>query len=158
MQKEAQSDGAVSTLGSTEIPPQSRLLMQKSKRLTANPIIRMRPEDRLGVKRLPTGHKLLLTSSRKEITIIGQELGQGGQSTVYQVDMDGVPYALKWYHPEYRMRDNRLRDRLKRIIGSPIDGRSLWPIDIVDGSERTLWYNTIKTADTVRQTAAKQPI
>ena len=60
-------------------------------------------------------------------------LGAGGQGAVYSVEVDGSPFALKWYHPSYASIDTVLRARLSRAIerGPPND-RFLWPIDLVE--------------------------
>jgi eukaryotic-like serine/threonine-protein kinase len=57
---------------------------------------------------------------------------KGGQGEVYQVEMAGQIYALKWYMPASLKQDPNLRDRLKTLCdrGAPSD-RFLWPIDLV---------------------------
>lgn len=57
-------------------------------------------------------------------------LGAGGQGEVYLVDVQGAPYALKWYYPESAT--DSQREILKVLIdkGSP-DPRYLWPVELV---------------------------
>lgn len=60
-------------------------------------------------------------------------LGSGGQGEVYQVRVEGQPYALKWYFPHYLPQDPDLRERLEAAIGkgAPND-RFLWPLELVN--------------------------
>lgn len=44
-------------------------------------------------------------------------LGSGGQGEVYQVRVEGQPYALKWYFPHYLPQDPDLWERLEAAIG-----------------------------------------
>lgn len=55
-----------------------------------------------------------------------EELGSGGQGTVYLIERSGTKYALKWYHksPPVPMIDN-MKENIK--MGSPSD-EFLWPI------------------------------
>jgi DNA-binding helix-hairpin-helix protein with protein kinase domain len=64
---------------------------------------------------------------------IGPLLGAGGQGEVYQVTVEGQPFALKWYHRHYIEIDVGLRTRLERTIrrGAPTND-FLWPLDLVD--------------------------
>lgn len=60
-------------------------------------------------------------------------LGAGGQGEVYKVVVDGLPFALKWYHPHYVEIDTGLRLRLERTIGRGAPTADfLWPFDLVD--------------------------
>jgi eukaryotic-like serine/threonine-protein kinase len=81
---------------------------------------------------LKSGQILHIHSSNQPCTVKG-ELGEGGQGEVYEVELGGRNYALKWYFPRYMQVDTSLRDRLNTAIalGSPSD-RFLWPIDIVN--------------------------
>jgi len=67
---------------------------------------------------------------------VGRFLGGGGQGEVYEAEMDGRTYALKWYFPEQASKEQRhtLEDLIRR--GAPSD-KFLWPLDLVEqpGSE-----------------------
>jgi DNA-binding helix-hairpin-helix protein with protein kinase domain len=58
-------------------------------------------------------------------------LGGGGQGEVYLCQVDGQPFALKWYFTDYRAKAPRLRQRLEWAAreGPPSD-RFLWPLDL----------------------------
>ncbi len=60
-------------------------------------------------------------------------LGAGGQGAVYQIELDGAPFALKWYHEHYTRIDLGLRARLNRAVerGAPA-ASFLWPLDLVE--------------------------
>jgi eukaryotic-like serine/threonine-protein kinase len=60
-------------------------------------------------------------------------LGAGGQGEVHKVLVDGVPLALKFYHPACIKADVTLRERLTRAIarGAPTQA-FLWPLDFVE--------------------------
>lgn len=64
---------------------------------------------------------------------VGALLGAGGQGEVYHVTVEGLPFALKWYHRHYIDLDIGLRTRLERTIrrGAPTSD-FLWPLDLVD--------------------------
>lgn len=64
---------------------------------------------------------------------VGDLLGSGGQGDVYEVALDGLSFALKWYHPHYVEVDTSLRPRLEIAVrrGGPT-GDFLWPLDLVD--------------------------
>jgi len=64
---------------------------------------------------------------------VGRLLGAGGQGEVYHVTVEGLPFALKWYHRHYVEIDIGLRTRLERTIrrGAPTPD-FLWPLDLVD--------------------------
>ena len=63
----------------------------------------------------------------------GELLGAGGQGEVYHVVVDGLPFALKWYHQHYVEIDTGLRLRLERGVrrGAPTSD-FLWPLDLVE--------------------------
>ena len=67
---------------------------------------------------------------------VGQLLGSGGQGEVYEVQMEGQPYALKWYYPEQATREQReiLEDLIRR--GAP-NTRFLWPLDMLNSPDRS---------------------
>ncbi|MGQ0660775.1 protein kinase domain-containing protein [Sphingosinicella sp.] len=85
----------------------------------------------------PTGPSLqpgqpFLTVNHRRGTV-GQLLGAGGQGECYHVTVDGLPFALKWYHRNYVEIDTGLRGRLERAVrrGAPT-GNFLWPFDLVE--------------------------
>lgn len=57
-------------------------------------------------------------------------LGSGGQGEVYEVEMEGRRYALKWYFSENATNEQLevLRELIR--IGAP-DNRFLWPLELV---------------------------
>ena len=60
-------------------------------------------------------------------------LGAGGQGEVHKVLIDGVPLALKFYHPACIKADVTLRERLRRAIGRGAPTQAfLWPLDFVE--------------------------
>lgn len=65
--------------------------------------------------------------------VVAEPLGAGGQGEVHRVVIDGVPLALKWYHPACIKADVTLRARLTRAIarGAPTQA-FLWPLDFVE--------------------------
>lgn len=80
---------------------------------------------------LHPGQTFLTVNGRRGI--VGQLLGAGGQGECYHVTVDGLPFALKWYHRHYIEMDTGLRARLKRAVqrGAPTK-HFLWPIDMVE--------------------------
>jgi serine/threonine protein kinase len=69
-------------------------------------------------------------------------LGGGGQGGVFEVELGGKAYALKWYDPTYLKKDPHLKDRLKTIISkySP-SPHFLWPFTLVtDDKEQKFGY------------------
>jgi DNA-binding helix-hairpin-helix protein with protein kinase domain len=61
-------------------------------------------------------------------------LGGGGQGEVYQVRVDGQPFALKWYFPQQATPEQRalLEDLVRR--GAPTD-KFLWPLEMVNAPD-----------------------
>lgn len=59
-------------------------------------------------------------------------IGEGGQGEVYTVELDGQPYALKWYNDVVLRVDRGLRGRLQVLIdrGAP-SPKFLWPFELV---------------------------
>ena len=63
-------------------------------------------------------------------------LGSGGQGEVYQVRVDGQPYALKWYFPEYLPADRDLRERLEAAVEQGVpNNRVRWPLKPVSSPD-----------------------
>lgn len=75
-------------------------------------------------------------------------LGSGGQGEVYEVHINGKPYALKWYfddqvkstHGEISNQETIIRDLIKK--GSP-NKDFLWPIDIARSNKKTSSFGYI---------------
>lgn len=80
---------------------------------------------------LSPGQPFVTVSGRRGT--VGALLGSGGQGEVYHVMVDGLPFALKWYHRHYVEIDRELRKRLDRAInrGAPTSD-FLWPFDLVE--------------------------
>ncbi len=69
--------------------------------------------------------------------VIKDKLGEGGQGSVYLVDIDGVSYALKWYHKNSLSESDKFYANLANNIeeGAPTDA-FIWPkflTEIIDG-------------------------
>lgn len=80
---------------------------------------------------LPEGARFH-SRNRMRTGSVGRVLGKGGQGTVYEVEMEGSPFALKWYHDYYIDLDTNLYARLAGAVdrGAP-DRRFLWPLELV---------------------------
>jgi DNA-binding helix-hairpin-helix protein with protein kinase domain len=93
---------------------------------------------------------------------IGRLLGAGGQGEVYEADLHGGRFAVKWFHPSYAELDSGLRPRLSRAIerGAPNDA-FLWPIDIVEISGQLSFGYLMRLRDPdyagMRQLIARPP-
>lgn len=85
-----------------------------------------------------------LTTADGSTMVVGALLGQGGQGQVFQVECDGRPMALKWYHPattdSLRDRAAEQRAALRDYIVPKVvpDRRFLWPVAFVEqpGTDR----------------------
>ncbi|MDW8224279.1 MAG: hypothetical protein RMJ82_15160 [Gemmatales bacterium] len=74
--------------------------------------------------------------------VVKQQLGEGGQGTVYLVEGPDRRYALKWYNVEQATSEQR--EAIRKLVteyqppGGVAGRRFVWPIDLVtvDGSER----------------------
>ncbi|PIU92828.1 MAG: serine/threonine protein kinase [Armatimonadetes bacterium CG_4_10_14_3_um_filter_66_18] len=67
-------------------------------------------------------------------------LGGGGQGEVHQAQVDGQPFALKWYFPQQATPEQRglLEDLVWRGAPTP---KFLWPLELVaDPQQRTFGY------------------
>lgn len=74
--------------------------------------------------------------------VVKEELGAGGQGTVFRVQYNGKDYALKWYHNGFL--GNRLKvffDNMQNNIdkGSPSD-KFLWPICLTEIINNSFGY------------------
>lgn len=85
------------------------------------------------VRALRPGQPFVTAGGRQGAVI--SLLGGGGQGDVFEVTVDGVRVALKWYHRTCVEADVTLRERLTRAIrrGAPTDS-FLWPLDLVDAA------------------------
>lgn len=68
-------------------------------------------------------------------------LGEGGQGSVYLVEVDDKPYALKWYKPEMVRDAAAFRRNLQDNInaGSP-SPRFLWPVMLTEEAAGSFGY------------------
>ncbi len=59
-------------------------------------------------------------------------IGEGGQGEVYRIDLEGKPFALKWYNDLVLQVDRSLRPRLQVAIdrGAP-SAKFIWPFELV---------------------------
>ena len=73
---------------------------------------------------LKKGQIVHLTTGGMTCTVI-EELGRGGQGTVYKVDLGGKKMALKWYH---NPPDDKFYKNLQKNVdaGAPSDA-FIWP-------------------------------
>ncbi len=80
---------------------------------------------------LPVGTTLRIGRTGQQCRI-RSFMDSGSQGAVYEVDVDGERFALKWYHSMIA-RDERLRERVRRAVerGAP-DNRFLWPLAAVE--------------------------
>lgn len=69
------------------------------------------------------------------VAVVQGFFGGGGQGEVYQVVVQGRPYALKWYFDQ--MATPQQREVLLNLLEEgPPDKRFLWPLDLAFSSER----------------------
>ncbi len=66
-------------------------------------------------------------------------LGGGGQGEVYQVSIEGKPWALKWYFPHTATEEQRRGLEILIRRGAPND-RFLWPVDLATSSKAGFGY------------------
>ncbi|GAA1986699.1 protein kinase domain-containing protein [Catenulispora subtropica] len=80
--------------------------------------------------RLSSG-SVLRTEDGAKVSVEGM-FGFGGQGEVYKVSVEGRPFALKWYYPEWATPQQRMI--LEGLVGRQIrDPRFLWPRHLVTG-------------------------
>jgi DNA-binding helix-hairpin-helix protein with protein kinase domain len=65
-------------------------------------------------------------------------IGEGGQGEVYAVDLNGQPFALKWYNDLVLRVDRGLRNRLQMLVdlGAP-SAKFLWPFELLTLPDRS---------------------
>ena len=90
--------------------------------------------------------RTLRTSNGRPVKVV-RLIGEGGQGEVYRVQVDGQPYALKWYHrPATRAQKEWTSEQRSALDGfllktAPPDRRFLWPQGLVeDPKGRTFGY------------------
>lgn len=93
------------------------------------------------MKTFENGDKIYLKNSKE--VIVKKLLGQGGQGTVYEVEMDGENYALKWYLPEYLKKIDQKKFYLNicdNIASGPPSDEFLWPLAISEYQKNSFGY------------------
>ena len=82
----------------------------------------------------PIGAKL--KTKNHHTVIVEQELGSGGQGTVYRVSYDGKPKALKWYHTKNFKTPEKLEDFYQNVSTNVENGPPspvfLWTEDVTE--------------------------
>ncbi len=75
----------------------------------------------------------LTIASTGEGCQINKFLGGGTQGEVYKVTINKEEFAMKWFLPNYLKDDDKLRNRLEKIVkeGPPND-KFVWPLDIIE--------------------------
>jgi serine/threonine protein kinase len=73
--------------------------------------------------------------------VLTRKLGEGGQGTVYEVTVNGKPYALKWYHVGKLKKPKEFRKNLQDNIstGAPSD-KFLWPVYLTEERAGSFGY------------------
>ena len=76
--------------------------------------------------------------------VVEQELGSGGQGTVYRVRYDGKPKALKWYHSRIFKSQEKL-ERFYENVSTNVENGSpspefLWPEDVTEVRHGSFGY------------------
>ena len=89
----------------------------------------------------------LLVSGDGLVVEVLELIGAGGQGEVYRVQVEGKPYALKWYHHPATDAQRAVADEQRHALtgyllnNAPPDSRFLWPLAFVDEPEgRTYGY------------------
>ena len=90
----------------------------------------------------PIGTKIK-TRDFHTVTVL-EELGAGGQGTVFRVDYDGKPKALKWYHNSMFKTQDKLQFFYNNLCtnvehGSPSED-FLWPQDVTEIKHGSFGY------------------
>jgi eukaryotic-like serine/threonine-protein kinase len=99
---------------------------------------------------LQTGDRVRMQSAG-ETLIVGKRLGEGGEGLVYLAEMNGEPFALKWYRPsKNRELSERRAANLAKLVerGKPQHSAFVWPIDMVQSPERAGFGYVMPLMDT----------
>jgi len=88
---------------------------------------------------LPIGYTIQTTNFKK--VVVKERLGAGGQGTVYRVDFDGKPKALKWYTGKKIKNPEKFYANLENNIkkGKPTEA-FLWPEAITEKDGEAFGY------------------
>jgi len=70
--------------------------------------------------------KQILAIDSKDNCVVEKFLGSGGQGEVYKINIQGNPYALKWYFPKQATEEQKTGLENLIRIGAP-DDKFLWP-------------------------------
>lgn len=75
-----------------------------------------------------------------KVAAVKEKLGEGGQGAVYKVEIDGMPFALKWYTCRFK-NPKKFRSNLKSNIecGAP-DEKFLWPKFLTEERDGSFGY------------------
>ena len=87
---------------------------------------------------LQTGDTVGMQSA-EETLVVGKRIAEGGEGVVFLADMNGQPFAVKWYRPLRSRWINELRaGNLVSLVrrGRPRSSAFLWPIDMVESPGR----------------------
>lgn len=69
------------------------------------------------------------------------ELGEGGQGTVYKVEYKGKAYALKWYKKDALRKPDQFYSNLKNNIANPPSSKAfLWPLYLSEKHDGSFGY------------------
>lgn len=77
---------------------------------------------------LSSGQKV--TTVNGATIIIDRPLGEGTQGIVYRAEVNGEPYALKWYYPAFSTQEQQRMLEMLIRKGTPNE-YFLWPLDLV---------------------------
>jgi DNA-binding helix-hairpin-helix protein with protein kinase domain len=73
--------------------------------------------------------------------IVLEKLGEGGQGTVYKVDYNGEPKALKWYFAKRIADQKKFRENLENNIKKGAPAKVfLWPEDMTESDQDSFGY------------------
>ena len=82
------------------------------------------------MNQLLTTGQCVVTESSSNTCTVEKFLGGGGQGEVYEANVEGKPFALKWYFPASATAQQRKVLEVLVDRGAPSD-RFLWPVELV---------------------------